>query len=81
MRLVQHIEIAAYRRSRAWREALTQMLIDVGVLRPDGTPAVPVPSAAKRRGRRRAAAPPSRATLDPRQRAVRRRRKNLDARV
>ena len=78
MRLIEHIQ-KQHIEEPGVGETLTQMLIDVGLLRPDGTPADRSRGARAGDGRGRGAGGRARRTLDARQRPARRRRKTLDA--
>ena len=79
MRLIEHLQ-KHHLEEPGVGEALTQMLMDVGLLRPDGTPAFAPGGRRAGDGRGRGAGGRARRTLDARQRQARqRRRKTLDA--
>ena len=75
MRLMQHIE-SRHIKEPGVAESLTRLLINAGLLNPDGTPAA---MPAGPRGGEAVAAPRALETLDARRRIGRRRRQTLDA--
>ena len=79
-RLIQHLQ-DRHLEEPGVREALTRMLIDVGLLRPDGTPAFGPGAAPGGNGCCRAGVGRTRQTLDARQCRAERRWKALDTRL